>query len=161
MVRSNKEAKEKWAAYFKAGLAKQKWDAMAFVRASDNRFTYKSANNWEAGRAVPDGDTVAEIADLFGDDESVALEAASLPILASRLARNAPQAPRPVQAEPLDRGLALIKARNLPPEREAAVIERYRRRMNLLIEDLADSLDVLIERRNGTEGDRRDDSRPA
>lgn len=162
MVQSSKEAKAKWAAYFKAGLAKRSWDAMGFVRASGNRFTYKSANNWEAGRSIPDGDTVAEIADLFEDPESVALEAAGLTGLADRFARKVPPAPPRTESEPIDRGLAIIKSKGLPPDREALVIARYRQRYAPFFEDLDDIIDVLIEKaRRSAEGNDRHDSRPA
>lgn len=114
----------------------------------------QAVSQWANGENTAEPNTAVVIATLLGEDPADALRAAGYGIVADAMGGKLHLAD--ARPAPLDEGIRRVLAReDLTPERQARIIENYRRRAEFLLADLDGILDAVTSLRDEPDGESR------
>lgn len=144
MARGDAEKKKRWSDWITAQLNANGVSATDLARASDGALTVSTVSNWTVGRAGVSPESAVIIADILRVSRVEALREAGYPVLAEAVADA--QGDRPPQAQgiepdPLDAAVRegiekILALTDRSPERQARMIARFKRRVEIILEDM-------------------------
>jgi transcriptional regulator with XRE-family HTH domain len=148
-------ARQSWRAWFEPRFKATGLSGNEFadrILEAGGKASKQAVSQWANGENTAEPNSVVIIATLFDEDPAEALRAAGHGIVADVVAGTLRLAgARPT---PLDEGIRRILARDdLTPKRQARIIESYRRRAELLLEDLEEMIAAVADPGRESDGE--------